>query len=71
MQRGPARPQRVKMASKWPQIPQNGLFQAKFAYVLTGEGPPSTPRWVEVELGPLSGVYSGSVHDFYQKVYIG
>ena len=36
---GPPRPKGVKMASKWPQIPQNGLFQAKF--VLTGEGPPS------------------------------
>ena len=57
--------------ANWPQIPQNTLFQAKFAYVLTGEGPPSTPRWVEIKLGPLSGGYSGSVHDFCPKVYIG
>ena len=31
LQWGPTRPKGVKMASKWPQIPQNGLFQAKFA----------------------------------------
>ena len=24
---------------------RHSLFQAKFAQVLTGEGPPSTPRW--------------------------
>ena len=30
-QTGPTRPKGVKMASKWPQIPQNGLFQVKFA----------------------------------------
>ena len=71
VQGGPTRPKGVKMASKWPQIPQNGLFQAKFAQVLTGEGPPSTLGWVELELGPLSGGYSGLVHDFCPKVYIG
>ena len=31
VQRGPTWPKGVKMASKWPQIPQNSLFQAKFA----------------------------------------
>ena len=61
--------------SKWPQ---NGLKYPKMAFSRPNL-PKSSPERVHpalqdgcsVELGPLSGGYSSSVHDFCPKVYIG
>ena len=54
--------------SKWPQIPPNGLFQAKFAEVFTGEGPPSTRGWVELGLaGSSPAFFSGGYSPLLQN----
>ena len=47
--------QRGQNGLKMAKIPQNGLFQAKFASVFTEEGPPHSGKRVELGLEPLSG----------------